>query len=162
MVLLSVEDPHTPADLPAGAAGWVANPLQEDALLAELARVLCGPGEKARILVVEDDRDLASVIGEVFARDSITVQAAHSLKETIDACSAFQPHLMVLDIGLPDGDGFNVVDWLRQHDDLARLPLVVYSGRELSRASSAASSRWAPPISSPRPACSLSSSKPWC
>ena len=39
---------------------------------------------------------------------------------------------MVLDIGLPDGDGFNVVDWLRQHENLAQLPLVVYSGRELS------------------------------
>jgi exodeoxyribonuclease VII large subunit len=40
----------------------------------------------------------------------------------------------VLDIGLPDGDGFNVVDWLRKHENLARLPLVVYSGRELSPA----------------------------
>ena len=40
---------------------------------------------------------------------------------------------MLLDIGLPDGDGFNVVDWLRQRADLARLPLVVYSGRELSQ-----------------------------
>ena len=41
---------------------------------------------------------------------------------------------MVLDIGLPDGDGFNVVDWLRQHNNLAQLPLVVYSGREISPA----------------------------
>ena len=41
---------------------------------------------------------------------------------------------MVLDIGLPDGDGFNVVDWLRHHETLARLPLVVYSGRGLSPA----------------------------
>ena len=60
------------------------------------------------------------------------MQTAHSLKETIEACSTFKPHLMVLDIGLPDGDGFNVVDWLRQHKNLARLPLVVYSGRDLS------------------------------
>jgi DNA-binding response OmpR family regulator len=40
----------------------------------------------------------------------------------------------VLDIGLPDGDGFSLVDWLRQNETLARLPLVVYSGRELSPA----------------------------
>ena len=40
---------------------------------------------------------------------------------------------MLLDIGLPDGDGFNVADWLRQHENLARLPLVVYSGRDLSQ-----------------------------
>ena len=132
VVLLSVEDPENPRELPAGADGWVSKPLREDALLTELARVLCGSGEKARILIVEDDHDLANVISEVFARDSIQVQTAHSLEETIKACSTFQPHLMLLDIGLPDGDGFNVADWLRQHENLAQLPLVVYSGRELS------------------------------
>ncbi len=40
----------------------------------------------------------------------------------------------MLDIGLPDGDGFNLVDWLRNNASLARLPLVVYSGREFSPA----------------------------
>jgi DNA-binding response OmpR family regulator len=134
VVLLSMEDPRSSEPLPGGAEGQVAKPIEEDALLGELARVLCGPGDEARILVVEDDLDLARVIGDVFARGNIRVQIAHSLKETIDACSAFEPHLLVLDIGLPDGDGFNVVDWLRQHENLTHLPLVVYSGRDLSPA----------------------------
>lgn len=132
VVLLSMEDHETSEPLPAGAEGRVAKPFEEDALLSELARVLCGPGEEARILIVEDDRDLARVIAEVFAHGNIRVQTAHSLQETIDACSIFEPHLLVLDIGLPDGDGFNVVDWLRQHENLTHLPLVVYSGRDLS------------------------------
>ena len=131
IVLLSVEDAQNPAELPKGAEGWVASPLQEDELLGEMARVLCGPGEKARILIVEDDEDLAGIIAQVFARESITVRVAHTLQAAIDACFEFQPQLVVLDIGLPDGDGFNVVDWLRQHETLARLPLVVYSGRGL-------------------------------
>ena len=131
IVLLSVaeeEDQKRPTD----TQGMVTKPVEEDALLAELARVLCGPGEKARILVVEDDVDLAHVIGQIFARDTIEVHLAHTRQQALDACLGFQPHLMVLDIGLPDGDGFNVVDWLRQHETLSRLPLVVYSGRELA------------------------------
>jgi len=72
------------------------------------------------------------VIAAVFARESIEVKLAHTLQEALDACFSFQPHLLVLDIGLPDGDGFNLVDWLRQHENLARLPIVVYSGRDLS------------------------------
>jgi len=130
IVLLSVA-PEGSQQLPGDAQGLVTKPVEEDALLAELARVLCGPGEKARILVVEDDVDLAHVITQIFSRDTIEVQEAHSRQEAMDACIDFQPHLMVLDIGLPDGDGFNVVDWLRQHESLSRLPLVVYSGREL-------------------------------
>jgi PAS domain S-box-containing protein len=134
IVLLSVEDAPSSTEHPAGVDGWVSKPLQEGALLGELARVLCGPGEQARILVVEDDADLAEVIGEVFSLDSISVRLAHSLKEATNACFDFRPHLLVLDIGLPDGDGFNVVDWLRQHGSFCHLPLVVYSGRELSSA----------------------------
>jgi len=134
IVLLCVEDAHLPVDLPEGAEGRLTEPVGEDALLSELARVLCGPGEKARILVVEDDVDLAGVIGAVFKRDGIEVRLAHTLHDATDACGKFEPHLMVLDIGLPDGNGFNVVDWLRQRENLARLPLVVYSGRDLSPA----------------------------
>jgi PAS domain S-box-containing protein len=132
IVLLSVDNRQDPDALPVDAEGWVANRHSDDALLGELARVLCLPGEKARILIVEDDVDLAHVIGEVFTRESIQVKLTHTLQDALDACFSFQPHLLVLDIGLPDGDGFNVVDWLRKHESLARLPLVVYSGRDLS------------------------------
>ncbi|MGB6687537.1 MAG: PAS domain S-box protein [Terracidiphilus sp.] len=134
IVLLSVENQRAHSAPREHAEGWVAQPLDEDALLTELARVLCGPGEKARILVIEDDVDLARVIGEVFSRDGILVEVAHSRQAGLDACFSFHPHLLVLDIGLPDGDGFNVVDWLRQHENLANIPLVVYSGREISAA----------------------------
>ena len=140
-------------------AGW-PNRSDEDALLGELARVLCGPGENARILVVEDDVDLARVIGEVFARDTIEVKLAHTLQAALDACFAFQPHLLVLDIGLPDGDGFNVVDWLRKHENLARLPLVVYSGRDLSPLE-CRQLTLGPTHFSPRPASNPSNLRPW-
>jgi hypothetical protein len=52
----------------------------------------------------------------------------------MDDCLTFQPHLIVLDIGMPNGDGFNVVDWLRQHEDLNRAPLVAYSAHGLTQA----------------------------
>jgi len=134
VVLLSIDNRQKAGTLSAKAEGWVATPLNEDTLLDELARVLCGPGERARILIVEDDVDLARAIGDVFSKNSFNVQLAHSLQQALEACSTFQPQLLVLDIGLPDGDGFNVVDWLRQKENLAGIPLVVYSGRELSPA----------------------------
>ena len=41
------------------------------------------------------------------------------------------PDLLVLDIGLPEADGFEVVDWLRRHERLSALPMIVYTAREL-------------------------------
>jgi PAS domain S-box-containing protein len=134
VVLLCVENRQKPQDPAADAEGRVDKPLKEDAVLGELAGALRGPGEKARILVLEDDIDLARIIGDLFSTDSFAVHLAHSLQQAQDAYLSFQPHLLVLDIGLPDGDGFNLVDWLRQHEELASLPLAVYSGHDLSPA----------------------------
>ncbi len=161
VVLLSVEDPYAAAELPAGAEGRISMPLKEDVLLAELARVLCGSGDKARILVVEDDRDLASVISEVFARDSIIVQAAHSLKETIAACSAFKPHICCSISGCPTA--MASMSWIGCAS--ARiLPACLWwsTPAASSPRTSAVSLPLDPPISSPKPVCSRSSSKPWC
>jgi CheY-like chemotaxis protein len=130
IVLLSLAN-QDHSELPGEPEGVLTKPVKEDALLAELARVLCGPGEKVRILIVEDDADLARVISDVFSRESIDLRIAYTRQGALDECFRFQPHLMVLDIGLPDGDGFNVVDALRQREELAQLPLVVYSGRDL-------------------------------
>ncbi len=132
IVLLSVDHPNPALPLPAGADGWVPQSPDDETLLSELARVLSSPGEKARILVVEDDIDLARVIGAVFSRDGIEIKLVHTRQAALDACFTFRPQLIVLDLSLPDGDGFNVVDWLRQHEELANLPLVVYSAREIS------------------------------
>ena len=81
---------------------------------------------------MEANQDLAQAIGDIFARPTVEIRPAHSLQEALDACFNFQPHVLMLDIELPDGDGFNLVDWLRKHDSLARLPLVVYSGLSLA------------------------------
>jgi DNA-binding response OmpR family regulator len=134
VVLLSVENRQKPESPGVNAEAPAARPPNDDALFGELAGVLHEPGEKARILVVEDDVDLARLIGDIFAPGFFAVELAHSLHQAQDVCLSFQPHLLVLDIGLPDGDGFNLVDWLRQHESLARLPLAIYSGHDLSPA----------------------------
>jgi CheY-like chemotaxis protein len=62
------------------------------------------------------------------------VHVSHSRQAALDECLSFQPHMIVLDIGMPNGDGFNVVDWLRQHEDLSKSPLVAYSAHGLTQA----------------------------
>jgi DNA-binding response OmpR family regulator len=52
----------------------------------------------------------------------------------MELCVSSRPDLLILDIGLPDGDGFGLVDWLRQQHDMKKLPLVVYSAQDLSEA----------------------------
>jgi PAS domain S-box-containing protein len=133
VVLAGIANQQTPAEANGKAERLFPRP-SDDVLLEELTRALCVPNETARILVVENDPDLGQVIAEIFTRESTEVKVAHTRQAALDECLTYQPHLLVLDIGMPEGDGYNVVDWLRQHDDLARTPLVVYSAHGLTQA----------------------------
>jgi DNA-binding response OmpR family regulator len=50
----------------------------------------------------------------------------------MDKFFTFQPDVLLLNIGLGDGDSFNLVDWLHIHNRLDRLPILVYSSRDLA------------------------------
>lgn len=132
VVILSVLSPTERPILAEDAAGWVQKPFNENLLLNELGRVLHGSDDPGHILLVEDDHGLAQVVITSFEHAGIHVDHASTRREAIEMCSRHRPDLMILDLTLPDGDGFSVVDWLRQQPELRTLPLVVYSGREVS------------------------------
>ncbi len=140
VVVLSVLSPATMnssrAPLIGKAQGWVQKPFNPTILLAELGRVLHRGTGPARILLVEDDADLATVVLSSFQDDigesRLRIDHAPSLNEAVRSCETHPPELLVLDLNLPDGSGFALVNWLRRQPNLRTLPLVVYSGREVS------------------------------
>jgi CheY-like chemotaxis protein len=87
-----------------------------------------------RVLVVEDDPDLARVLTAIFERHGLETHQAQTADEAIRLSQHLQPQLLVLDLVLAEGDGYAVVDWLRQHDRLRDLPLIVYTARDLDGA----------------------------
>jgi PAS domain S-box-containing protein len=134
VVVLSAFGAFNDPEIEESADAWLQKPLEEELLLAELSRVLQPGSDPARVLLVEDDTDLAKVILATFERAGIEVFHAATRRRAIEHCLAAQPHLLILDLALPDGDGFGVVDWLRQQNNLNQLPLIVYSAQDLSEA----------------------------
>ncbi|HEX7102146.1 MAG TPA: response regulator [Nitrolancea sp.] len=122
-----------------GVAEWINKPLDTDALFRALSQVLdsLGPEKQdtrdLRILIVEDDEDLGQVLTATFRRRGITTWWAQSGREAIILGERVQPDLFILDLVLPDIDGFAVVDWLNGHDRLRSTPLVVYTAKDLDR-----------------------------
>jgi signal transduction histidine kinase/CheY-like chemotaxis protein len=112
-------------------SGVSASPLSEDYLFAELSHALLSDRGPGRVLLVEDDLDLANVVLGGFAKTNVLVEHAATLYRAKVLCRERRPDLLILDLTLPDGDGFSLVEWLRSLPELASLPLIVYSGREL-------------------------------
>ena len=132
VVVLSVFDAPDRISLANHPEGWVTKPHLEQSLMRELARVIRKDDERACVLLVEDDEDLARIIMATFEQAGVEIFHASTRMRAIELCQNINPGIMILDISLPDGDGFGVVDWLRQTHDLHRLPLVVYSARDVS------------------------------
>jgi signal transduction histidine kinase/DNA-binding response OmpR family regulator len=132
VVILSVASPTDPTVRAPDAQGWVQKPFNEGRLLGELGRVLHRGEGPAHILLVEDDQNLASVILSGFEEAHVRLDHASTRQEAMTYCGLEAPDLLILDLMLPDGDGYSLVDWLRRQPEMRSLPLVVYSGRELA------------------------------
>ncbi|HEX7159176.1 MAG TPA: response regulator [Edaphobacter sp.] len=132
VVVLSVLSSTLRPQLTGDAQGWVQKPFNEHLLFAELGRVLHHGDGPAFVLLVEDDEDLASVLMASFHDTPVHIDHASTRQEAIRQCIQRRPDLLILDLTLPDGDGFSFVEWLRHQPALRTLPLVVYSGREVS------------------------------
>ena len=110
----------------------LSKPIEESSVVKALMAAASHRKWVSRVLIVEDDRDLAGVIGAIFSRHGIEAHHAATVKTAIELSGSIKPELLVLDLGLPDGDGFEVVDWMRRHDRLGDTPLVVYTASDLS------------------------------
>jgi signal transduction histidine kinase len=82
--------------------------------------------------VVEDDLTLLDVTARQLSREGITVRTATTGEEAIRIAEAEPPALIVLDIGLPERDGFDVVEAMRQRAELKGVPVLVYTARDLT------------------------------
>jgi PAS domain S-box-containing protein len=83
------------------------------------------------LLLVEDDNDLAEVLITSLAHHDIKISRAATGLQAIKLAQETVPDLIILDLILPDRDGFAVVDWLQQHQKLKNSSLMVYSAKDL-------------------------------
>ncbi len=114
-----------------GISDWIVKPPAPRILRQALERVLADRNQTIKVLIVEDDLELAQVLATMFSRHGIETFHAQTGREAIQLSQHIIPDLLVLDLALPEYNGFAVVDWLRQHNRLCQVPLVVYTAQDL-------------------------------
>jgi two-component system KDP operon response regulator KdpE len=87
-------------------------------------------GEGPRVLLVDDEPPIVRVIAANLERRGFQVDAAHSGASALEAYRRYRPDVVVLDLGLPDMDGVEVIGELRR---LAQTPILVLSARDTER-----------------------------
>jgi PAS domain S-box-containing protein len=131
VVILSALKPMPRVQRSREVVDWVEKPFEEQGLLHALEEAVSVRWKPRRVLLVEDDPDLARVLLEVFGRHGIEALHASTGVDAVEMSRRAAPDLLVLDLGLPHGDGYWVVESLRGDEGLRGIPVVVYTAREL-------------------------------
>lgn len=85
---------------------------------------------KKKILIVDDNEDVSRGLRILFrSHDYVTVLAGDAVT-AISQAKSENPDLIVLDLGLPAGDGYLVMERLGNIDALASIPVIVFTARE--------------------------------
>jgi CheY-like chemotaxis protein len=99
----------------------MANSYQKNALSGH-APELAG----LRVLVVDDQPDVRDLLATILHMSEAEVQTSGSVNEAIDALIAWQPEVVITDIAMPDGDGFELIRRIREIESggEGRIPII--------------------------------------
>ena len=99
-----------------------------------LPQARAAPGQEApqarrrRVLVVDDNRDAAEMLGEALRHEGHDVREAYDGLTALVAAAQFKPQLVLLDLGLPGMDGFEIARRLRADPQFGALKIVALTG----------------------------------
>ncbi len=82
-----------------------------------------------KIAIFEDDADLYSLVKYNLEKEGFAVVGSQTGRGVIELCRRERPDLILLDIMLPDSDGLEICKAIRQHPDLAPIPLIFLTAR---------------------------------
>jgi DNA-binding response OmpR family regulator len=117
--------------LDAGAVAFLQKPADHDELLATI-RAHIGKSQRGvrKVLIVEDDPDTQKGIAALLQAEGFVTNFASDAATAVSVAAREKPDIILLDLGLPAGDGFKVMERLAIHPTLNDVPFVVISARD--------------------------------
>lgn len=114
-----------------GAADYLSKPIDRDQLVAVLAKYRGnGPGD--HILIVEDDAPTRELMRRILEKEKWVVSEAENGRVGIERISEKLPSFILLDLMMPEMDGFEFVTRLRKDDRWRRIPVVVVTAKDVT------------------------------
>ena len=116
-----------------GAAEYLVKPVQKSALLEAVRKhVRPGPGLSNNILVVDDDPQTLDLIRDILCSGGYTPHLAPSGKHALQLLSEVHMDAILLDLAMPEMDGFEVLRRIREHPRLGDIPVFVVTAKDLT------------------------------
>jgi signal transduction histidine kinase/CheY-like chemotaxis protein len=114
-----------------GASDYVTKPIDRERLRVLLGR-FCDQGAGRRALIVEDDDDTRRWLQGALKREGWEVREAADGREALECLARAPVDVILLDLMMPEMDGFEFLAERRKHKALAKIPVIVVTAADLS------------------------------
>jgi PAS domain S-box-containing protein len=133
VIVVSVVADAETRGLALGAASYIGKPFEEHQVLGQIREVLSSLGSDAsaqlnHVLVVDDDRHIVNWLKEALSNNGFVVQGAYNGHEALALAREDSPDLILLDLRMPDMDGYEVIRKLRREQTTRDIPVIVITG----------------------------------
>jgi DNA-binding response OmpR family regulator len=115
--------------LKTGASGFLRKPVESDKLIASVEGLSQAAVRRGRVLVVDDDPQICAICVEVLGNMGFDAVSATDVQAARRSVREQRPDLLLLDVMLPDGDGFTFFEELKAERASSPLPVVFISAR---------------------------------
>ncbi|HET9706668.1 MAG TPA: response regulator [Gemmatimonadales bacterium] len=133
VVVVSITD-HRELGLSLGAVEWLVKPVQRDDFVTAVRRSMGAVpvGHTPTVLVVDDEAPTVELLTETLNRNGMRALSATDGRTGVELALAHLPDVIVLDLVMPGMTGFQVVRQLRDHPAGRNIPILVFTGKELT------------------------------
>jgi signal transduction histidine kinase/DNA-binding response OmpR family regulator len=130
IIAFSAEDGMEQRALQAGAGAFLRKPVERAALIGALQRAQTP--SLTRVLVVDDDPDALDLAVAMLEDCGYEIRTATNGREALDAIAGQKPDAIILDLMLPEMDGFEVVHRMSLSPEWRTIPVILLTARDLS------------------------------
>ena len=117
-----------------GAIDFLTKPVNQDQISAAFSKIEKAiEGNVRRMLVVEDSELQHEGIRELFSEKGVEITPVHSGAEALEALRENVYVCMILDLSLPDMNGAELLETINSDDAYDSVPVIIYTGKELTR-----------------------------
>ncbi len=117
-----------------GADDYFVKPVDWARLLRRLAEITTRAAmpKNARLLLIDDDVSVHDMLEQELRNEGYQLEKAFSGAEGLERAQSSRPDVIILDLAMPGMSGFQVAELLRQRDETSRIPILVFTAKDLT------------------------------
>lgn len=130
VIILSFSD-DTNLGFALGASEYLTKPVSKEQLIAVMDKYIDNRNAHT-VLVIEDDATTSEMMTKLLQKENYAVDQARNGKEALESLKLQMPNLILLDLMMPEMDGFQLVAEMRKNSVWSEIPIVVVSAKSLT------------------------------